>query len=834
MKSKTLRTLSMVGLCLAAGLAHSQAKLKTFSTSADANGFTVRISGENLPKPVTSRVMGNKSLLLTFDAYLMGKAQKNKIGKGGLESVQSSWFSAKPPRTRIHLRLDPKIDPTIVADGKDWLVTWTTSASKDNVVTRALGTVSAPFPTSVPPITNSTRQAVPAWANKAVATEPVVSLEFVNTEVVQILKALAMQAGVNIVTSPDVKGTLTVSLNGVRVNEALDLVTTLTGVRYAKVGRTFVVTAGSKFADAMRQIGGTIDEASETRVVSIFSGEGNQIKAAVLRSTVLDTAQGRIELVLPSEELKVEKKEVVKPENQDDSKKADEGSQTSIETKSGTAKDPYIVVIGPPSHMPAIERQIQTIDKQLCLALGVEVPMNSSMTRTIYHPKGTTAQALLVALAGSSVDKTNPNKAKIGTVELLATPAGSVSGQALVLYGRDNEVAAILANLENIDQSVGGGVSSFMIYEIKFADPRALRDELKGRIPGMNITIPPGAAANPELFVDKTAPASNTSGAGTGGSSPAAGGTGASGANGALTNAFKGLESGAHPMRLLLSGTADQLRAAAELLAAIDYAPRQVAIELRVLELSNDDSEKIGLKWNLSTGGSISNVGVDHGFAGGIVSGTITLPGAPMGSNFQLALDKITGNGKTIARPNLLAVDGRHTETFIGNEIRYVQSIQSTQNGITVTTAQVNVGIGFAVFPRIGANNELTLDLRTEVSSLQAFTDIPGGGKLPQTGHRIAQTTVQMRSGETIALGGLIQESDTVNEVGIPILKDIPIIGRLFSRKDKSKTRSEVVLLITAKVLDASNRSGAADPREKKDGNTNSSSKQGNDAIIKN
>lgn len=830
MTSKPTRSLLIAGLCLTASLSSAGSKLTGFTTKTFDQGFEVHIAGTNLAKPSVQRVMSNRSMLLTFDADLVGRGERQKVNKNGLEFVQSAWFSARPPKARVHLRLDPKAEPSVTPSDNGWVVAWNKpSAEPKNVILAAIKEKTEPFPATVPPIKEV--KSKPIANRPSEPTVPLVSLDFVNTEVVQILKALAMQAGVNIVTSPDVKGALTVSLANIKMNEALDLVTTLAGVRYAKVGSTFIVTAGSKFAEAMRQIGGAVQEGFETRVVNIFSGEGNQIKAAMLHSAVLDTGMGKVELVLPSEEVNVEKKDVVLPEGSDPTKKGDD-SKMSIETKSSkeSVKDPYIVVVGPGSQLASVQRQIEMIDKQICLAMGVEVPTSTAMVRSVYHPNGATAVNLLTALGGTP-DKSSPNRTKIGSVELIATPSGSVSGQAIVLYGRENEVAKLMASLESID-GANATQASFMIYDVKYADPRALRDELKSRLPGLNISIPPGAASNPGLYNSgKSEDANQGSGTNTSGASATSGQTSAGGAAGGLTGAFKGLESGAFPMRLLLNGSADQLRQAADYLAAMDVAPKQVALELRVVELTNDDSEKIGLKWNLSTAGSISSIGVDHGLTGGIISGTITNPGAGP-STFQMALDKLLGSGKTIARPNLLAVDGRQTETFIGNEVRYVQSIQSTQNGVTVTTGQVNVGIGVAVFPRIGGNEEITMDLRTEVSSLQTFIDIPGGGKLPQTGHRVSQTTVQLKSGETIALGGLIQDTDSVTESGIPILKDIPIIGRLFSRKDKSKNRTEIILLVTAKIVDARNRGTAADPRNGKDG-SEPKTKQGTDQVIK-
>lgn len=822
------RTLFLIASVLGASLAHGQAKLTGFEAKPTGKGFEVQILGDSLNKPKTQRVMGGKSLLLEFNADLVGKAKKQRVDQNGLGYVQSTWFSARPPKVRVHLRLDPSAKPTVSENGKGWLVAWNVGKKPENVIEKA-AQVSAPFPATVPPI-EEPRKSQPATPNWATVEhrERTVSLDFVNTDIVQILKALAMQASVNIVTSPDVKGGLTVSLDKVTVGEALDLVTTLAGVRYAKVGKAYVVTASGKFSEAMRQMGGKIEESFETRVVPIYSGEGTQIKAAVLRSTFVDTEQGKIELVLPSEEVSVEKKQSV-TDGADANKAGGDENKTSIETKSAKdpMKDPYIVVIGPGSKMVDVERQIKLIDAQICRAMGISVPNSNAMVRKVYNPRGTSAVNLLKAIAGANMDSKSPNRARIGNVDLVATPETSISEQAIVLFGRENEVEQLSADFAALDANTNSDRGDYLIYEVKYLDPRALREELLVAVPGLTATIPPASAANVRLFKpnqakiqgsdqfdeNKGAPAQSGAQNNQGGG---AGVAGSSETNAGLSQPFQALETSAVPMRLILRGNKEQINRAVSYLSAIDIAPKQVAIEMRVLDLSKEDAEKVGLDWSIATGGSVQLI---RFFTGGIDSGKGGLQsaigaGGPNPTRILATLDSLMSKGNTIARPNLFAFDGRESEIFVGDTIRYIESIQSSQNGVTVTTGQVPVGVRMAVLPRIGGDGSITMDLRPRVSSLKGFTPVPGGGNLPQTGEREAQMTVSIKNGDTIALGGLISDTEKRIDTGIPILKDLPLIGRLFRGSDKSKVRSEVVFFITVKIIDDANKSNAADPNK--------------------
>lgn len=862
MRNTNVRKTVVLATALVAASALGQGKLTGFDAKPVGEGFQVQIKGDNLAKPKTQRVMGNRSLLLEFDANLIGNGQRQKVAKNGLSYVQSTWFNARPPKVRVHLRVEPDVQPSIVENEQGWLVSWkaaevvSTAAkpvAKDrkNVIAAAIK-ATEPFPDKVPPLsivaTPTSAPATPAWAANALA-ERNVSLDFVNTDVVQILKALAMQASVNIVTSPEVKGSLTVSLDKVTVTEALDLVTTLAGVRYAKVGKTYVVTGSANFPGAMRQIGGTLEEGFETRVVPIYSGEGTQIKAAVLRSAYVDTAQGKIELVLPSEEVTVEKKATMS-DSGGDAKKPD-GEATSIATKSNKdqVKDPYVVLIGPGSKLPDIEKQVKAIDQQICRAMGISVPSSNATVRQSYHPKGTDALTLLKAVATGGVDAANPNHAKVGNVDLYATPATSISEQTIVLMGREHEVAALIENLNGLDTVVGTS-GEFLIYEVKHLDPRALREELLVQVPGLTVSLPPNTVSTPNQYKPNQAKAQGSDVV----SENKAGDQGAvkvdQGKGGATLTPDKGevqgivlpfsdFEKSATPMKLVLRGSKEQIQRALTYLAQIDVAPKQVAIDLRVMELSKEEALRVGLDWSILTGGSVELVRVtqslgDSAGTPGTIGGSIGSGGASP-SSILGTLDQISNNRNLIARPNLIGVDGRESEIFVGDIIRYIESIQSGQNGVTVTTGEVAVGVRLAVLPRIGGDGSVSLELRPVVSTLNGFTPVPGGGNLPQTSLRVAQSTMNMTSGETIAIGGLIQESDRKREGGIPILKDLPIIGRLFRRTDNSKIRSEIVLFLTAKVVDKNNRGNAADPRTHRDGDQPEPAKKkaGSDQIIK-
>lgn len=883
-------------LMVLAAVASAQGKLTGVNWTKDSNGLKVEVSGENLTQPKIIRVMGGKSYMLEFSAHLIGKAKREKIDAAGVSYLQTAWFSAKPPTVRVHLRMtDPTTGVRVNKSDEGWTVSVGAAASALNTVAPTkpiefvlpaptvgatnskIGKIELPAKITVASLVEpsaadgnpfeqkakTTAKAAPkpqrihepvkvtssytapkantstTWVNTGAQKQRTVTLDMVNADVVQILKALAMQAGVNIVTSPEVKGTLTVSLTNVSVEEALNLVTTLAGVKYAKSGSTYVVAASAERLKSFPKV----EDGSETRVVPIYSGEGTQIKAAVLKVVPMDGARGSFEVVLPSEEISVEQTTAVGATSgaaAGDAKSggAGAGEATTVEQKTGAkgVKDAYIVLIGPKSQLDVLEKTVKTIDGQICMALGLEVPTTSAIVRNVYSPRGTSAVQLLKTVAGAKYDSNAPYSAKVGSVELIATPERTIGEQALTLRGRAHEVADILATLAALD-TVAGGAGEYVLYEVKHLDPRGVREDLMAQFPGLQVTILPGAASNPAISMDQsqtkqTAEFKNDPNAQGGGAGGANGGNQQGGQGGGkqtellepdkgevsgIALPFRKFEAFAFPMKIMLRGNKSKIDEALRYLDTIDTAPKQVAIELRVMDLRKEDAQRVGLDWNILTGGTVRSFRINQG-----LGDTVSSPGTFSGSlgfagnavaNILGTLDDIANDRNLIARPNLLGVDGRQSELFVGDVIRYIESIQSTQNGTTVTSKELPVGVRLAVLPRVGGDGQITLDLRPVVSTLTGFTPVPGGGNLPQTSLRVAQSTMSIRSGETIAIGGLIQDSDTITNSGIPILKDLPIIGRLFSRTDKTKRRSEIVFFLTAKVVDETRKGDEAQPK---------------------
>ena len=860
-------------------MANAHGRIDGIAIQKTGKGVEVQIEGKDLDDPIAVFTNSNTVFSLEFSAKLLSKPSKSQVWINGLQTIQTTQLSSSPMRVRMQFRFQAGMKADVTKTGTGISLQFNpedvslggiaTKVSNDSNKNLLMGLAAQPFAVSqklAPHVTDHTKSAhsnksAPAKSTpkqsghekatpvKVASTKPAtkapattstykapasptkqvsasagssegrVTLDVVDTNVVFILKSLAQQTGSNIVTSPDVTGKLSVRLNNVTVKEALNLVTSLSGLRFAQVGRTYVVTTNGKFMETLRNVQGGKENVSVSRVVPIFSGQGNQIKVAVLKSVPPENSAGQFELVLPSEKASVASSQKV---GKDSTKSAEDKDGVVVSTQSDeTARDTYMMVIGSPGRLDEIEQLIRGIDTQLCAAIGVRIPESTSSVTETYNVRGGKAVDLVEAIAGKG-------KTSIGSVEIFCTPSNSSSQQSVVLKGRQDEVQSVLKALQQLDADEAMLSKEFKMLELQYTDPRSMRELIISQVPGISCVIAPSGVMNQAAYErdgirtqnqqrasDKQSQQAGNDAQAAGAASGAAGGAaGAAGgaasqsgvskdnADTGITLPFAGLEPNAFSMKLILRGSKEQIDAAMELVKQTDQAPKQVSLEMRVMEISREELLRLGINWQLFTSGAIKTITMSNPQSSPSNKIGISVQGRDVSGDVGATLDSISNGNRLVSRPNLLCNDGRTSEVFVGDAIRYIESIQSTQNGVSVTTGTVRAGVRLAAFPRIGGDGSINLDLRTAVTYLKEFKQVPQiGGELPQTSERTGQNTITLRDGETFAIGGLIQEQDRKNLSGLPILKDLPFFGQFFRRTSTDKIRTELVIFVTAKMV---------------------------------
>lgn len=249
-------------------------------------------------------------------------------------------------------------------------------------------------------------------------------------------------------------------------------------------------------------------------------------------------------------------------------------------------------------------------------------------------------------------------------------------------------------------------------------------------------------------------------------------------------------------------------------LKKIDVAPQQIMIEAIAVEYASTKDaeanlnfarigEKRGFGWNSATGDveyerwdEANNTDEQAG------SQWVLVGRKPHDFDAQLSALVNRGRADVKARPRMVTLNGRSAEIFVGTErfilVKYVRygNLQEKIQG-------VDVGVKLDIEAWTGGNNEITTAITSEVSNIQELDPQTG---LPLLSQREASTTVRARDGETIVVGGLVQEQTYETKRKIPILGDLPLIGSLFRSKNVTTTDSELVILITPHILTAEGR----------------------------
>ena len=251
---------------------------------------------------------------------------------------------------------------------------------------------------------------------------------------------------------------------------------------------------------------------------------------------------------------------------------------------------------------------------------------------------------------------------------------------------------------------------------------------------------------------------------------------------------------------LIFYSTGDEYRALLPLLRKLDVMPKQVMLDLTIAEVSLKDEFKHGVEWaiargevNLTTQGAFGATNV--GGMGLLINGTE----GPLQANF-LSTNNLVN---IISNPSLMVRDGVTATINVGSDVSVVgQTTQDPINGDRQTTRAEyrKTGISVQVKPTVNANGIVILAISQTISN--SVPGSSGAGGNPDIFERSLNTEVVAQSGQTVLLAGLISENSTTGGSGTPGLSKIPLLGNLFKSKSNSSDRTELAMLVTARVVE--------------------------------
>ena len=299
---------------------------------------------------------------------------------------------------------------------------------------------------------------------------------------------------------------------------------------------------------------------------------------------------------------------------------------------------------------------------------------------------------------------------------------------------------------------------------------------------------------------------------------------------------------------IIVTDTLEGLLATEALINQLDQRPRQVLIEAKLVEVNLNNQINYGVQWDYMSldrgkvGGQqgITSVGTTAGFtdatiqkSGGALDlnaeNNVTTTGgigaAGRGTGVSLAADRIfgaltfgritnnfvlnatlnaaasEGKAKVLSEPKIATLNNQSANINVTTQIPYVTSNVAATGVQTQTVSYVQTGIQLTVTPSINADGRITLLVNPLVSQPSTTASGSTATGAPAIDSRQANTTVLVRDGETIVIGGLIADTlqDTVSK--IPLLGDIPVLGWLFKKKTKSRVRAELLIFVTTRIM---------------------------------
>ncbi|MFO1270723.1 MAG: secretin N-terminal domain-containing protein [Rubrivivax sp.] len=262
---------------------------------------------------------------------------------------------------------------------------------------------------------------------------------------------------------------------------------------------------------------------------------------------------------------------------------------------------------------------------------------------------------------------------------------------------------------------------------------------------------------------------------------------------------------------LAIRDTPDAVAVAAKVIAAHDVPDPEVMLEVEVLEISRARASNIGLQ--LPTSFSVATPATATTLSALRALSTGELAASGLGATLNLQLQDTDTN--LLASPRIRARNKEKAKILIGDRVPTItNSVTPIQSGGSVVTGSVQyqeVGLKLEFEPQIYNSQEVGIKLNLEVSNItNTFTD-GQGGRSYQIGTRSAQTALRLRDGETQILGGLISDQDRNAAAKIPGLGHLPVVGAIFGNNDNSRTKTEIVLSITPRIVRApANADGAA------------------------
>jgi type II secretory pathway component GspD/PulD (secretin) len=273
----------------------------------------------------------------------------------------------------------------------------------------------------------------------------------------------------------------------------------------------------------------------------------------------------------------------------------------------------------------------------------------------------------------------------------------------------------------------------------------------------------------------------------------------------------------AHSNSLLVSGSLAAVREVGRLVASVDRYRAQVSIRAEMIEVTLNDGDTQGVDLSAILGGTDGEGTLSTDFGDGNDPSTLdvhTVQGDLDIRGVVAALNEHR-ESRLLSSPTITTLDNQKAKIHVGERVPYQRATIETQTGATLAEVEfVDVGVKLEVTPTVSEGEQLYLSIHSEVSEVleQSVQNIP------RIGTREADTRVLVRAGDTVVIGGLMKDNQATVTRKVPLLGDIPLLGRLFRRDIRTNEKTEFLVFIRPQLLhDPSQMRPGADAQATRD-----------------
>jgi len=255
---------------------------------------------------------------------------------------------------------------------------------------------------------------------------------------------------------------------------------------------------------------------------------------------------------------------------------------------------------------------------------------------------------------------------------------------------------------------------------------------------------------------------------------------------------------------LVIRDTPEAVRMAEKLIASHDLGEPEVMLEVEVLEIGHNTLTQVGIQWPGQV--SLGVIGADKvpgqltgreakNFTGGLVRLNVSDP------LIALNLRQQAGRTNVLANPRIRVKNKEKARIHIGDKVPVITTTAGATGFVSESVNYLDVGLKLEVEPLVHLEDDVGIKISLEVSNISSEVKTTGGTVAYQVGTRNTSTTLRLRDGETQVLAGLINDEDRRSATKVPGLARLPVVGRLFSDNSDTLNKTEIVLLITPRVI---------------------------------